>query len=145
MSAPASTWALVGEPAPGPGTERRSPRRRAPPQDEREHVKSDLEEVLRSTASLRRDFARARLTNAQRGALEGSPVFRDTELGSLVEDSEAAGLPLVLLAQVRGIMGGGGSSRSSGVFERVGGWRGGMSGGSFFRQALRRATLVCHP
>lgn len=51
-------------------------------------------------ASLRRDFARASLTNAQRTVLEGSTVFRDTELGSLMDDSEAAGFEMALLAQV---------------------------------------------
>lgn len=69
-------------------------------QDEREQVEKELQEIMKYTGSLRRDFARVSMTNVQRVALEGSAVFRDTELGSLIEDSEEAGLDMALLAQV---------------------------------------------
>lgn len=59
-----------------------------------------LQEVVRDAAALRRDFVRLGLTNSQRNALEGSAVFRETELGYVIEDSEAAGLDMALLAQV---------------------------------------------
>lgn len=69
-------------------------------QDEREQVEKALQEVVRDAAALRRDFVRLGLTNSQRNALEGASVFRETELGYMIEDSEAAGLDMALLAQV---------------------------------------------
>lgn len=69
-------------------------------QEERQLVEKELQVVMRDAASLRRDFTRMSFTNSQRSALEGSTVFRDTELGQFMEDSEAAGLDTALLAQV---------------------------------------------
>lgn len=63
-------------------------------------MERELQEVMRDAAALRRDFARVSLTNSQRAALEGSSVFRETELGYLIEDAEAEGLNMALLAQV---------------------------------------------
>lgn len=64
-------------------------------------MEKELQVVMRDTASLRRDFTRMGLTNNQKKALEGSAVFHETELGSFVEDSEAAGLDTALIAQVK--------------------------------------------
>ena len=71
------------------------------PQDERDRMEKELQVVMRDAASLRRDFTRMSLTNNQRTVLESSTVFRETELGSFLEDSEEAGLGTALLAQVR--------------------------------------------
>lgn len=64
-------------------------------------MEKELQVVLRDAAALRRDFARMSLTNKQKKALEGSAIFHETELGSFVEDSEAAGLDTALVAQVK--------------------------------------------
>lgn len=64
-------------------------------------MQKELQDVMRDAASLRRDFTRMSLTNNQQKALEGSAVFHETELGSFVEDSDAAGLNTALIAQVK--------------------------------------------
>ena len=64
-------------------------------------MEKELQVVMRDAASLRRDFTRMSLTTNQRTALESSTVFRETELGSFLEDSEEAGIDTALLAQVR--------------------------------------------
>lgn len=63
-------------------------------------MEKELQVVMRDAASLRRDITRMGLTNCQKKALESSAVFQETELGSFVEESEAAGLDTSLLAQV---------------------------------------------
>ncbi|CAM9638943.1 unnamed protein product, partial [Ectocarpus fasciculatus] len=67
----------------------------------REVMEKELQVVMRDAAALRRDFTRMSLTNKQKKALEGSAIFHETELGSFVEDSEAAGLDTALVAQVK--------------------------------------------
>lgn len=71
------------------------------PQDGRELMEKELQVVMRDAASLRRDITRMGLTNCQKKALESSDVFPETELGSFVEESEAAGYDTALLAQVK--------------------------------------------
>ncbi|CAM9108876.1 unnamed protein product [Ectocarpus sp. 6 AP-2014] len=70
----------------------------------REVMEKELQVVMRDAAALRRDFARMSLTNKQKKALEGSAIFHETELGSFVEDSEAAGLDTALVAQGDGFI-----------------------------------------
>lgn len=64
-------------------------------------MEKQLQVVMRDAASIRREFTWMSLTNKQKKALEGSTVFHETELGSFVEDSDAAGLDTALLAQVK--------------------------------------------
>ncbi len=71
------------------------------PQGGRELMEKELQVVMRDAASLRRDITRMGLTNCQKKALESSAVFQETELGSFVQESEAAGLDTALLAQVQ--------------------------------------------
>lgn len=64
-------------------------------------MEKELQVVMRDAALLRRDFTRMTLTNNQKKELEGSVIFHETELGSFVEESEAAGLDTALIAQVK--------------------------------------------
>lgn len=64
-------------------------------------MEKELQVVMRDAASLRREFNWMGLTNNQKKALEGSAIFHETELGSFVQDSDAAGFDTALLAQVK--------------------------------------------
>ncbi|CAM9114367.1 unnamed protein product [Scytosiphon promiscuus] len=70
----------------------------------RELMEKELQVVMRDAATLRRGFTRMSLTNSQKKELEGSSLFHETELGSFIDESEAAGLDTALIAQGDGFL-----------------------------------------
>ncbi|CAM9423819.1 unnamed protein product, partial [Discosporangium mesarthrocarpum] len=85
---------------------------------ERESIEQELREVMKDTASLRRVFAKASLSNRQRSAMEGSSLYHDTEMGSLIEDSESLGFDLAIMAQGDGFMKDGKEQQAVKCYER---------------------------